>query len=79
MGLGLQKFFMIFLIAMAFISLDFHCSNAGGGIEIAEAVNPNCFMECSFTFGNAECLADCISRKFNSGSCQPDKICCCNL
>ncbi|KAF4359888.1 hypothetical protein G4B88_000881 [Cannabis sativa] len=78
MGLGLQKFLMIFVIAMAFVSLEFRCSNAGGDVvEIApKPVNPDCFVKCSSTFGNHECIADCNSRMFSYGSCQPDNSCC---
>ncbi|KAL7106696.1 hypothetical protein ACP275_06G009900 [Erythranthe tilingii] len=50
--------------------------------EGKEAVDPFCYAVCSDSFGDDACLGLCIHRKFNSGTCIPqrgfsDVLCCC--
>ncbi|PON76302.1 hypothetical protein PanWU01x14_037200 [Parasponia andersonii] len=66
-----------------FPTLQNHSLSDGLQDEVKAAVDPFCYIVCSHEFGDTQCLADCIERKFNSGKClqqAPSKnlICCCS-
>ncbi|KAL7145974.1 hypothetical protein ABFS83_06G010000 [Erythranthe nasuta] len=74
--------FIKYLLLCLFVIMAFAAPLVTATNEGKEAVDPFCYAVCSDSFGDDACLGLCIHRKFNSGTCIPqrgfrDVLCCC--